>query len=308
MKKQDRWVVLAALVLAMGAFAPSGLLSAMALPFTALGSLLRTLSLSGGGGNAAAIAVFVLVCLVPAACFLRSKKQKEDYLLLLLVPVLGFSLYLMVNPGLRPPMLQTEVGDITYAGAVWSVVVTWGVLKLVRAGEGALKISVYEALRLFVLIWAVQCLIDSVGAGLRDCLNQITYIRERANTAFVTPLPNYLFIALNFAAGAAEGILTALVLYKSAKLLGALEKDAYSEETVAASADVALWCRKMLVIVSLSALALNLGQIMMSAYLVNVSTSVRIPTASLATAFGLLALTKLLVQGKALKDESDLFI
>lgn len=308
MKKGTLWILIFTALMVAAAFAPGGFAAALALPFTALGAMLRTLSLSGGVGNAGAIAVFGLLCLIPAALFLRTKRQREDWLLLLLVPVLGFSLYLMINPGLRPPMLQNEVGDITYAGAVWSVVITWGVLKLIRSSDRILSEHVYRALRIFLLICAAQMLIDGVGVGLRDCLTQIAYIRERANTTFVSPMPNYIFITLGFAVEAAEGILTALVLWKGAKLLEAMERDPYSAETVEASRDVGKWCRQMLVIVSLSALALNLGQIMMAGFLVNASTTVRIPVASLAIAFGMLALTRLLVQGKALKDESELFI
>lgn len=308
MKKIYGWVLLAAVLIAAAAFAPGGFIAALALPFRLAGAGLRTLSLSGGVGNVAAIVLFAAICLIPLGFWLRSGRKIEDALLLVLIPVLAFSMYLMVNPALRPPLLQSEVGDITYAGAVWSVVITWGVLKLIRSSDRILLANIYRALQIFLLICAAQMLIDGVGVGLRSAWIQIEYIRDRAHTVFVSPMPNYLFIILSFAVDAAEGILTALVLWKGSKLLAALERDPYSAETVEVSRDVGKWCREMLVIVSLSNLALNLGQIMMSGFLVNTSTTVRIPVESLAIAFGMLALNRLLVQGKELKDESDLFI
>lgn len=302
------WVALAALGMLAAAFAPWDALNGLALPFTALGALLRWLSLSGGVGNAAAIALYAAICLIPLGFFWKSSRKNEDWMLVLLVPVLAFALYLMINPGMRPPMMQNEVGDVGYAGMVWSVLITWGVLKLLRSSERILSHNIYKALRIFLLICAVEYLVSGVGVGLRDLWTQMAYIRERQYQFGLSPLPNYLFVVLDFAAGAAEGGLAALVLYKGTKLLTAMELDPYGADCVEISHDVGAWCKKMLMIVTLSALALNLGQVMLAGFLVNVTMGVRIPVSGMAIAFGMLALTRLLVQGKEIKDESDLFI
>ena len=52
----------------------------------------------------------------------------------------------------------------------------------------------------------------------------------------------------------------------------------------------------------------NLAQILLTPILHNISASLTVPVMGLAVCFAMLAVTKLLVRGKALKDESDLFV
>lgn len=311
MNKKMLWIALAAGLLAVLAFVPGvggDILLALALPFTALGRLLRTLSLSGGIGNAAAIAVYAAVCCVPLVLWWKSRRQTEDWLLVLLSGVLAFVLYLMVNPGLRPPLLQNEVGDITYAGAAWSVVITWGVLKLLRSSDRILERSIYKALRIFLLICAAECVLDGFGLGFAGFRERIALLGDREAMFGFGKFPTYLFLFLDFAAVAAEGGLTALMLCKGAKLLEVLEADPFSAACVEAGREVGRACRRTLMIVSLSNLALNIGQVLMAGMLLDIGMEVRIPVSGMAISFGMLALTRLLSQGKELKDESDLFI
>ena len=51
-----------------------------------------------------------------------------------------------------------------------------------------------------------------------------------------------------------------------------------------------------------------LVQIVLAERLTYIDISVRIPVLSMAICFGMTALTKLLVRGKELKDDNDLFI
>lgn len=309
MNKKLLVLLLALTVLAVLAFGPAGdILAAMALPFTALGALLRGMSLSGGIGNALALGVYGAVCLIPLLVWWRSGRRGEDWLLVLLSVVLVLVLYLMVNPALRPGMLQNEVGDVVYAGAVWSVLVTWSVLKLLRSGETILERNIYRALRIFLLICAAECLMEGFGLGFADLRERIAALWE-GNTMFGVNLgPTYCFLILGFLADAVEQGLLAWIFWKGVKLLEELEADPYGGGCAAAGREAALWCRRTLKIVSLSNLALNLGQIFLAGMLQDVSVTVRLPVTSLAVAFGLLALTRLLTEGKELKDDNDLFI
>lgn len=308
MKRERIWLVVVialALILAFVPGAGGNVLGLLALPFTALGGVLRKMSLSGGVGNAAAIGIYLAVCVLPVLFWLRGKRRKEDALLIFLSVVTAVVLYYMINPGLRGGLFQNEAGDILYAGAFWSTLVTWGVLKLMVSGERILKGNIYRALRIFLLLCAGCCILGALGTNLAGLIESI---RHYAAMAYDPKLPTYLFLVLDYAATAAENGLVALVLLKSVKLLRELEADPFGAGCVEAAGEVSRWCKHALVIVSLTSLALNIGQVLLSGLLLNVSMEVRIPVFSMAVAFGIMALSRLLTQGKELKDESDLFI
>ena len=292
MKRDKLWILAAAgvaLVLAWMPNADSGILGALALPLTAVGWLLRSLSVSGGAGNALALVLFAVVSLLPLLLWKKLGWEKEDWLLAVLMPVVAFAVYLTVNPGMRPEVLQNDMDDILYAGVVWSVIVTWAVGKLLRRVKTA---NLYQALRLFLLICGGCCIVSGFGLGI-----------ARLRTQMVDPM-----ILLHFGAEAAEQTLLAIVFWQAAGLMTQIERDPYAESTVAAGARVSLWCRRTLKAAVVMDLCLNLVQIVLAEGLTNIDISVRIPVLSMAICFGMTALTKLLVRGKELKDDNDLFI
>lgn len=77
-------------------------------PFEWIAVWLRKLSLSGNSGNCIAIILYIIICCLPAIAFLllclRKKKIRADYLLLVCSAALFIGIYLMINPGLMPPI------------------------------------------------------------------------------------------------------------------------------------------------------------------------------------------------------------
>lgn len=308
MNKKLLVLILAVLLLGVLAFGPAeDILGVLALPFTALGAGLRWLSLSGSLGNAVALVLYGGVCLLPVLAWWRTGRKGEDWLLVLLGLVMVFVLYLMVNPALRPSLFQNEVGDVVYAGAVWSILVTWGVAKLLRSSEQIMEGNIYRALRIFLLICAASCLAEGFGIGIAELRQRIEALQP-GGVFNPDPTMTYLFYGLEFVAGAVENGMLAVVFWRGVDLLKALERAPYSAECVAAGREVSRWCRRTLLTAAGMDLGLNLGQVFCGGMLYDVSVMVRLPIASMAVCFGMLALTRLLVQGKELKDESDLFI
>ena len=308
--KKEKYLLLLTAVLAFAlAFVPEvgnsfwGLLS---LPFTATGWVLRKLSLAGSMGNAAAIVLYVLVCALPLVFWHRSRRRTEDWLLVLLSGVLAVVLYYMVNPNLRHSMMQSAVGDMVYAASVWSTLATWAVLKLLYSGEWDLERNVYQVLRVFLLLCAAGCLIRCFGMGTANLLNHLRLNPEvwpgyhRELTA--------AFLALGYVVTAVEHGFAALVLYKGAALLVELEQDPFGEACVAAANDVSGVCRNALTVICLSSLLMNVAQILMAPLLQSISVAVTVPVTGMAVCFAMLAVTKLLVRGKELKDDNDLFV
>lgn len=313
MNKKLFWSYLAAAVLAMILFglvpeSGTGSLMVLALPFTLIGSGLRALSLSGALGNVAAIILYVLVCLFPMAFVLKRKWNREDWLLPLTSVLMFYVMYLMINPGLMPVSMGSDVGKLIYASAVYSVLVSWGLLKLLRASETVRQEQIYRALRIFLLICAGECILVGFGVGFWDLRASIAEIKAENTMYGLNLMPTYIFELLIFTASAVEYGLDAVVMLWGVKLLRELEQDAYSESCCEVAEKISKLCKWVLMTITLMNLGLNLGQVIFAARLHNVDATLYIPVFSMALVFGTLALTRLLSQGRALKEDNDLFI
>ena len=310
MKRERNLLLLTAALSLVLAFVPgagSGVMGALALPFVAAGWCLRALSLSGGVGNVISIILYALICAVPLFFWWRSRRRTEDALLVLLSGVLAVVLYYMVNPNLRQGIMQNEVGDAVYAGAVWSTLVTWGLLKLLYTGAWDRERNVYRALRIFLLLCAASCLVDCFGTGTARIVHNLR-LRQVVNGSLDDTGLDMAFLVLTYLAAAVEKGLCAWVLYRGVGLLRELEEDPFGAGCVAAAERVSGSCRDCLTVMSLTALALNIAQILLAPLLRNISVSVSFPVLGMAVCFALLTVTKLLVRGKALKDDNDLFV
>ena len=313
MKKKNRFRVLVAVVAlasAAAVFAPmmgGGFWGLLSLPFTAVGWVLRELSLSGAVGNGLSIVLYMLLCAVPLVFWWRSKRRTEDAMLLLLPLELALVLYYMVNPNLRPAMMRDTVGDAIYAAALWSTVLTWCVLKLLYSDEWGLEKNIYKVLRLFLLLCAASCLIECFGTGTARIVNTLQTQKQLAGQLIYHGM-DLAFMILAYLVAAAEYGFAALVLYRGAELLEELERDPFGAECVEVANQVSRTCRDALTVTCLSCLLLNLAQILMTPLMHNISVSVTVPVVGLAVCFAMLAVTKLLVRGKELKDDNDLFV
>lgn len=310
MNRKNLFLPVTALLALVFAFVPSagsGILGALALPFVAAGRVLRAMSLSGGIGNIAAIGLLTLLSGIPLVFWWRGKRRPEDWMLVLLAPVTALVLYYMVNPGLRSAAMQNEVGDMVYAASFWSTLAVWGILRLARSRE-TLEGNLYKALRIFLLLCAASCVFDCFGSNLAQLRWDLEH-RLNADYGFgIQKGPTIFFLVLDYLAFALEDGLTALALWRGAALLEELGRDPFSAASIAAAARLSRRCRGNLVIIALAGLTQNLGQLLMADLLLNVHVAVRFPVMGMSVSFAVLAVTKLLVRGKELKDESDLFI
>lgn len=295
-------------ILVLAALAVPAMVAAadtLALPFTLAADGLRALSLSGGAGNAAAIVLYAVLCLSP---LLLVRRRKEDALLFLCSGTMFYVMYVLINPGLMPGVIRNEVGELICAGTVYSILICWGVLRLLKAGDDLGVEGTYQALRMFLLICAVQLAMLGIIGGFNNLMQDIAEIRSGNTMPGQNLTLTYGFAALEYAAYALEYVLDAVVMWLAAELLKELEAAPYSEACAAAGDRLARGCRRSLCVITVSATVLNLGQLVCASWLHHISGSVRIPVFSLALVFATLALTQLLNQGKELKDENDMFV
>lgn len=305
------WIFAIPLVILVPAAAPTGgnLLLSLAWPFVKAGEILRNLSLSGGMGNLAAIGLYVLLCVAPLLLIRRGDGWRVNGLLVVGSAVMFWVMWLMVNPGMMPVTMRNEVGKAIYAGTIYSVMITWGVLKLMSRADLTVQEKIYEALRIFLLICAGQFVFVGLGMGMGQFRSQMNALAG-SNTALSDAqlMPTVVFLALDFCFGLMENLMVAWILVLGTRLLDAMEEDPYSELTHKMSGIIFDWCKKTIPLVAVANLMLNLGQVVLAPILLNVELRLRLPTLSLAVAFGMMALTRLLGEGKAIKEDNDLFI
>lgn len=307
------WLWIFAIPLSIGLVALSpeegNVLLLLALPFTAAGNILRELSLSGELGNWVAIGLYAAVCVSPLILIRKSDSARENLLLVLATAVLFRVMWLMVNPNMMPAPMRNEVGKSIYAGAVYSVFVTWGITKLMLKTDLSEQGKIYKALRVFLAVCATLFLVSGFGVGIssfRADLNRLT--AENTLLSENQLMPSIMFLTAEFTFRAAESVLMAWILFLAFRLVLELEEDPYSQRCHDLSCVITLWCRRTIRVVAASNLAMNLGQVLLAGKLVNVDVVLHLPVVSLAVTFGMMALTRLLDQGKALKEDNELFV
>lgn len=285
------------------------LLLVLAFPFVMLGKGLRYLSLMSPAGNIIALCLYWLICLSPLALLRRSEKPWVNLLPILGCAVLFRVLWLMVNPDMMPVLLRNDLGKSIYAGAVYSVFLTWAILKLLSHPGLNAPETAYKALGVFLTICAGIFLLDGFGLGLSRFLSGLQVMKtDQTALSSAQLLPSRIFLALDYVLGAGEGLALGWLLLLGRKLVQQIAENPFSEACHSLCARLTLWCRRIIGLLMGANLAMNLGQMLFAGKLVNVDLVLRVPVLSLCVAFFLMALSCLLDQGKVLKDDNDLFI
>lgn len=294
-------VLLGALVLLSG-FVPTIFSSLLAFPFEQLGAALRWLSLRGGAYNGLALMLWVAAVLLPLLPVLAHIKERarlwEHLTLALTAIVLGDALFRFVNPTawdtVEPAM--HAVMNAILGGTIWSLLICWAVLRLLRqlraGGEvyGYLRALLYGLCVLFVGAMAVS------GAGeLARVLN------DESGSADVA------FAALSCAAEALPYGMDTAVTLSGVSLLEWLLAGDRMEAAACAEALSRRCCLALGAVTAVTA-GMNVLQVAFSARLSQVHVEVQLPLVSLAFVLGALVLARLIAENGRLSDENDSFI
>ena len=281
----------------------------LSFPLAPIGCWLRRLSLSGGIGNGAATIIYVLLCLIPAALFLfrrmKGKRYPEDLLLLAASAAQFYSLYLLINPALAEARYSL-MAKPALNGLVWVLIATWLVLALLRLAFedkrgaekcGKLILFALSAVYVFCLFYQYP----AEAAGEIRALNA-------ANTFHGGLQLSWFVIVLRTLAAAIPCALSLFALYLSRLLLDRATEDRYSEQTLTLSGRLARFCRAALTADVLLCAGVYLLQIVLAPKLRSISFDVKLPVSSVAVALAALLLSRLLGEGKQLKEDNDLFV
>ena len=193
------------------------------------------------------------------------------------------------------------------AGAVCSVLLCWLILNLMESFQNAGTENIYDALRFFLVLCIVEFAVG-IAASFADSLSTIQQIKAANTAPGLNLTPTFIFVFSAAIVTALEYGLDIWLVHLAGSMLKELRAEAYSEESYNASKVLSMWSSRSLVILTISTTALNVAQLLFARMLHNVDMGFHLPTVSIGLAFVLLAITRLLHQGKVLKEDNDLFI
>ena len=181
---------------------------------------------------------------------------------------------------------------------IWSVIILWLILRLVRLFRGGdtnkllcyLRIALHALCILFVAVIAISCgstLLDNLSNTQKNMDNVMAVVR------FISSSLPYIFDI-----GITLSLLTLLDAY--------IEKN--EEDTVKNADSLSKLCCLALGATAASTTILNVLQLLLSKFLSNISVNIEIPVVSLAFILLILILSRLIVENRKLQSDNDLFI
>lgn len=275
-------------------------------PLLAAGEGLRGLSLSGAAGNLAAWALVLALSALPLLLLLcgRGRRGPEDALPVLAALLLFCLLYQLINPALLswPAREFFPLAALVTLGAL---VLAWGILKLLRALEGAAQARLSRAFAALLDAGAALLALSSAYGAAAGAFAQWDSVAA-GNTApgVLTPLVLGVMAVLQ----GTPGLLAALTMAWGGRLARALGGPAFGQEGLALCGRTAAACRIVAQATVLLTVAGDLLQLALLEQLHSVSFSLALPLVSLALAAGLFLLCRLLERGLALQRDSDSII
>ncbi len=292
--------------------------SVMAFPFEQIGMGLRLLSLTGKLGNSFALTLYAAFCLLPVLFLLIDKNKrelhKEDTLLVLLSAALFVSLFLMVNTAYIGSMFGSvgeaglTIGKAVLGGTIWSMLFGYIILRFLRFSfeSGIEKLQVYVSSLIYVLtflfVWAV------CGVCFGEMLSSFSALKAD-NTGNDRGLgATYVFLVLRFIADALPYILNVITTLLALDLLAAMRADRYSEQAETLALRLSRWCGKALTAVVVSAISLNLLQLIFAPILRVINSELSIPIISVLFVLAVLLFARMVSENRRLKSDNDLFI
>lgn len=304
--------------------------SIFSFPFEQIGSILRTLSLSGDVQNLFAIVLYILFCSSPILYLIyrRSKKRhaSEDYILIFISFCLFCSIYLCINPGyisevtglsfLTEQQLYTALGS-----TLWSVIICYILFRTLKGIERKEAPDLLIIIRYIVTAITILTVLDIFG---NDVFSLIADIQKTAagNTmdSFLTDIysddvlsgyslnATYAWLVIKYVLDCIPSLLLLRILFFSQKTIRMLQADSFSETAISELHKLGIRCRNVVIAIGLLTVAENVIQLLFSQYLLTAHYQVTIPVYTLLFVFIILLLSKKFSESREYKLDNDSFI
>lgn len=286
-----------------------GLSSSMfAFPFEQIAIGLKALSQTGQVGNGLATALWVGISLLPSIPAFHYKQNKaaikERITLFSLSCVLLLSLYGMINPHVFCSLISEAKSEYlavvkaVMGVSVWSVIVLYVVLRLIRMFRSGDKVSL---LRYMQWLLHILCLLFAAVAVI-SFGNGLTVSIGASQEAL-----DHMIDLLCRAAASVPYVLDIAIIISTLDLFDIVMTEDQNGIVNAAEKLSKICCIALGITTALTAV-FNILQIILMRWLSNVATKVNIPIGSIVFVGIVLLLSRLLVENKRLRDDNSLFI
>ncbi len=284
-------------------------------PFAQIGRLLRILSLSGAAGNILAFALYASLCAAPwvwaVLRILKKRFQAEDVLLWALGGFSFYMMFLMINPSYFPGAAALSAQGMVQAvlgGVFYSMLIGYAGLRLLRKTNDTTTDKLLKLTRLLLGVMAAALVLHVAYLRLHDLLAQIRSVQAGNTDPAVSLGATYVFLTLRYILESLPDAMEVILFLMAMGLCEKLISDRYSEAVISAARDLAAYCGKMVVTVLIGTLVYNLLQLLFAGALVDVSFYTLLPLESLAFAFAMMLLARLLSDGRKLREDNELII
>ena len=281
----------------------------MGYPYGPIAALIRTLSLQGWGGNVLAWILYVLIGFIPLLVFIWISRQRqvetEDFLLLLMTPVLFYVLYRLINP--QTTTINHLFGLVYLAGILHSVVIGYFILLIIRhfrrADSNQLHHYMVRLLQGLILIY----LFTLFGPSVNSLLTELRSF-QAANTMPAQDLTlTQVIIAGKHLIQALPLMLIIWITGRIIELVNVLNQADYNKAFRMAGQLADLAGRALLITVSVN-IGFNLLQLMVQDSLLSTHVSVEMRLDLILLFVGALLFSRFVENTQKLKADNDLFV
>ena len=292
----------------LGDIMPRMFTSALAFPFEQIGYVLGALSRTGAIGRGVASMLLIGISVLPMVSVLHSWNDRDRraehaalaMLTLVLLPVLSCmsspELIVRLFPMIDERMLPSA--KMTLGGSVWTVMLCWLVLMLLRLFRTGGRDRMLVYMRILMNVLCVLFTASIFGS----CMGRmISGIREAQQPA------DGFMAAARFAVDALPWIADIAAAVSSGMLLDKLSQGV-SDDAVLAAERLSRVSSAGLAAVVVSGAVLSLLQLAAAPMLSDLHTEVNIPVLSLVFVLATLLFSRIIAENKRLSDDNDLFI
>lgn len=302
-------------ILALWGPEPSALAKAVlfSFPFSQIGEVLRWLSLASPLGNLVAILLYGAIGLCPLLVLLwRGLKKRagiEDSLLVVTCALLFFMLYVLINPALiRQYFVDLHLGKAVMGGAIYSVLIGYLVLRLLRRLSCSESTEMLNWLQLFLALIAAMQVAVVFYLGAASVISTIQEVKGVNTDPHVSLAATNVLIVIRYVLQQIPAVLSIRLLLLAMELAAAMKKEKFGREAVEAAARLGGVCKLTVAVIVVTTIAANLMQLALSKSLLNVSFAVNLPLSTLVLTLILLVLAQYLDDTRKLSQDNQLII
>ena len=282
--------------------------SVLAFPMEQIAAGLGALSGTGAVGNGAAMALLFALSAIPVLVALFAYPRGKDTLaeriaLAVLTPMLAISFFGMINPALLAPGPANSEGYARVlrgflALTLWTVVILFIVLRLIRLFRAGSRPQLMKYLRIVLCVLSMYLMAEAVIALVVSIMTPVSIAPTAADTVVNVFRLTAVIVPLLF------DILVVLRVLSLLEISSTEDQEGIGD---AASRLSGISCLTLAVTTGLCALQ-HVVQLVLLPHVTDANASVDIPMVSIAFVVVILLFSRLLVENKQLRDDNSMFI